>query len=112
MVCTCTDLIRLVLEPNMRLSLISVLVIAFPAASLVSAAPTGPSTTGSPESDPSPNDLPEACILYAISHWLTNFSSRCRGRQLNTLPLLKEYHCLTSDSYVQIVVVHVINANG
>ena len=85
MVCTCTDLIRLVLEPNMHLSLISVLVTAFSAASLVSATPTGPSTTGEP------NSIPKVCIVYGISYWLTNFSSSCRAHQL-----LKEYQCPAS----------------
>ena len=71
MVCTRTDLIRLVLEPNMRLSLISVLVIAFHAASLVSAAPTEPSSTTrelvSSDTSLSPSELSKVCIVYAIN---------------------------------------------
>ena len=61
-------LIRLVLETIMRLSLISVLVIAFSAASLVSAdggsSTTGHSTTGAGK----PIDLSlQVCIVYAIN---------------------------------------------
>lgn len=61
-------LIRLVLETIMRLSLISALVIAFSAASLVSAAPTGLSASGpSTDSLGATNNLPQGvCIVYAI----------------------------------------------